>query len=176
MANRTVNTGITFSSRPEIPGPAGHGEHRELHVTSAQPYDTSTAATTIVVAIFAVPIGQALAAAMQHGYRWAVIRCLFCSRCSVMRLLHSDGRVGSTAFFFFRRCRSASVPGSAIQAPPHPTAIMSRLTLFGNQTPGSLATTVKLGRASVTLVFCTTLNAKAGRRRPPVRVLRGRRA
>jgi hypothetical protein len=68
------------------------------------------------------------------------------------------------------------VPGSAIQAPPHPTAIMSRLTLFGNQTPGSLATTVKLGRASVTLVFCTTLNAKAGRRRPPVRVLRGRRA
>ena|SRR6266496_3501121 len=38
--------------------------------------------------------------------------------------------------------------------------------LFGDQAPVSLATTVKLGRASAGLVLRTTLNAATGRRRP----------
>jgi hypothetical protein len=41
-----------------------------------------------------------------------------------------------------------------------------RFVLFGDQAPVSLATTVKLGRASAGLVLCATLNAATGRRRP----------
>src|SRR5215469_4346424 len=55
----------------------------------------------------------------------------------------------------------------------HANPLHETLTLFEDRTPGSFTTTVKLVRASAVQVPCTTLNGATGRRRPPVRVLRG---
>ncbi len=43
---------------------------------------------------------------------------------------------------------------------------LETFALSGDQAPGRLATTVKLGRPSAGLVLCTTLNAATGRRSP----------
>src|SRR5262245_27333017 len=73
------------------------------------------------------------------------------------------------------RRAAACAPATAKRQvlPPYPPfAILVRsgsietFALSGDQTPGPLATTVKLGRASAGLVLCTTLNAATGRRRP----------
>src|SRR5947207_11721638 len=67
----------------------------------------------------------------------------------------------SGGFRFCPRSRHSSCADVAAELGGRET-----FALAGNQTPVSLATTVKLGRASAGLVLCATLNAATGRRRP----------